>query len=346
MKPIIQAMDALCEQDLPFALATVISRHGSAPRSIGAKMLVRQDGGIAGTVGGGTLEAQVIQLAMRMIEERRAVTASFQFSGKDAATMDAICGGQVEVLVEWVDPRDRETVEIIRHLQSAISRHQKAWLVTIYHEESNSTSHALVEADGTILGALPDGTPAETITEARLPYHNQVGRHQVIIEPVNIAGTAYLFGAGHVSRSLAQFVKAVGFWTVILDDRKEYANDERFPEADEVIVLDSFSDVLGRISIDSNSFIVIVTRGHLNDLTVLAQVLKSNAGYIGMIGSRRKCELIFQELRNRGYEETEIRRVHAPIGLPINAETPEEIGISVVAEMIQARANLPGMAPR
>jgi len=340
MKQIVQAMENLCAKGEHFALATVITRNGSAPRSTGAKMLIKQDGGIIGTVGGGMLEAQVQELAEKMIRERRSIIQSFQFNGIDAATMDAICGGQVEVLVEWVNCEDPQTIKIIQGLQTAINQHQKAWLVTNLPAAKTGTMHAFIQQDGNVMGDLPQGLTLEAITETRLPGIVQLGQQLVMIEPIDISGSAFIFGAGHVSRSLAVFVKAVGFWTVVLDDRGEYANRERFPEVDQVIALESFTDSLANLQIDGDSFIVIVTRGHVNDLTVLAQALKTEAGYIGMIGSRRKCSLIFEELRRNGYREEDIQRVHAPIGLPISAETPEEIGISIVAEMIQERSKL------
>ncbi len=254
--------------------------------------------------------------------------------------MDAICGGQVEVLVEWVNCEDHQTINIIQGLQTAIKQHRKAWLVTNLPATKTGTMHAFVQQDGSVMGDLPKDLTVEAITETRLPGIVQLDQQLVMIEPIDISGSAFIFGAGHVSRSLAVFVKAVGFWTVVLDDRGEYANRERFPEVDQVIVLDSFTDCLAKLQIDGDSFIVIVTRGHVNDLTVLAQALRTEAGYIGMIGSRRKCALIFEELRRKGYREEDIQRVHAPIGLPISAETPEEIGISIVAEMIQVRSKL------
>lgn len=338
MKNIIQEMECLLSQRESFALATVITRQGSAPRSAGAKMLIKQNGVTIGTVGGGILEAQVKQLALEMLKKHQAAVKSYQFSGNDAATMDAICGGQVEVLVEWLNPEEPQTREIIQALQTAIHKHNKLWLVTTLPLADTTTTHALVDVNGSVVGTLTNGMSAEAVVEIRQPGLVELDRQQVMIEPINIEGTAYIFGAGHVSRSLAEFTRAVGFWTVVLDDRSEYANRERFPSVDELIILDSFSDVAGKIQIDRDSFIVIVTRGHLDDLTVLAQVLKSDAGYIGMIGSNRKCELTFQELRRLNFSETDIQRVHAPIGMPISAETPEEIGISIVAELIQFRS--------
>lgn len=240
--------------------------------------------------------------------------------------------------MEWLNPDDPQTSRIIQDLQTAIYNHHKIWLVTTLPCADTTTTHALINQDGNAIGTLPNGLSAEAVVDIHQPGLVELDPHKVMIEPINIEGTAYIFGAGHVSCCLAEFTKAVGFWTVVLDDRAEYANRERFPSVDELIVLDSFLDVLGKIQIDRDSFIVIVTRGHLDDLTVLAQVLKSEAGYIGMIGSRHKCELTFQELRRLNFSETDIQRVHAPIGKPINAETPEEIGISIVAELIQSRS--------
>jgi xanthine dehydrogenase accessory factor len=340
MEKIAQAMQELCAQDQSFALATIISRNGSAPRSAGAKMLVRMDGSIVGTVGGGSLEAKVQKLAQEMIFSRQATVCSFSFTGKDAATMDSICGGEVEILVEWLDGSDPQLSSIAQALNQALVHHSKAWLLTIFSAHIGSTEHALVQADDNLIGALPTGVTFETIRGVKTLEKIDLTEQTVLVEPAAVAGTAYIFGAGHVSRSLAEFVKAVGFWTVVIDDRAEFANCDRFPEADDILVPASFADIMQQLAVDPYSFLVIVTRGHLNDRLVLTQALKTNAGYIGMIGSRRKCELIYQELYKEGFTAQDIQRVHAPIGLPIQAETPEEIGISVVAEMIQARAKM------
>ncbi|GAP15938.1 xanthine and CO dehydrogenases maturation factor, XdhC/CoxF family [Longilinea arvoryzae] len=338
MNQIIEEMQKLSSSGEPFALATVIDRSGSAPRSAGARMLVRRDGGIVGTVGGGILEAQVQRLAARMIEEQAGVISSYQFNGKDAAEMDAICGGQVEVLVEGLNPTEPQTGLALQGLADAVGGHRKSWWLTVVNKGSASTTHTLVQADGTTIGTLPVGLAIEKILDIRQVAMIDLDQQQVLIEPNFPAETAYIFGAGHVARSLAGFTSAVGFRTVVLDDRADFANRERYPNADAVIVLESFADPFKGISIDRDSFIVIVTRGHQNDLIVLSRALKTDAGYIGMIGSKRKCALIFENLRQQGYKEEDIQRVHAPIGIQIAAETPEEIGISIVAEMIQARA--------
>lgn len=159
-----------------------------------------------------------------------------------------------------------------------------------------------------------------------------------LVEPSFVLGTVYLFGAGHVAQQVAPLARLVDFRTVVMDDRSEFANRQRFPDADEITVLQSFDGCLQGLDIDRESYIVIVTRGHLHDKVVLEQALRTDARYIGMIGSRVKRARIFGELKENGFNENDLARVHSPIGTNISAETPEEIGISIVGELIQARA--------
>ncbi|MGD9211980.1 MAG: XdhC family protein, partial [Desulfobacteraceae bacterium] len=162
----------------------------------------------------------------------------------------------------------------------------------------------------------------------------------LIIEPSARIKRVYLFGAGHVAQPTARFAAMVGFRVIVIDDRSNFANSERFPEAHDIRVIEDFEKVLSDLPINEDSFIVILTRGHFHDGTVLKQALKTNAGYIGMIGSRRKRDLIYDDLLNQGFSRDDFKRVHAPIGLSIGAETPEEIGMSIVAELIHKRAQL------
>ncbi|MBR2511990.1 MAG: XdhC family protein [Firmicutes bacterium] len=159
------------------------------------------------------------------------------------------------------------------------------------------------------------------------------------VEEYDTPTTAYIYGAGHVALALEPILRFVDFKTVVIDDRAEYANRERFPDAEDVIVLDSFEDSFKDIETDENSYIVIVTRGHMGDYDVLKQAIKKKRAYLGMIGSRKKDETLYQMLRDEyGVTDEEIYNIHAPIGLEIHSETPEEIAISIVGEMINARA--------
>jgi xanthine dehydrogenase accessory factor len=338
MQQIIREMSNQVSGSEPFVLATVVTRNGSAPRSAGAKMLVRADGSITGSVGGGKLEAQVLELAAEVMKNHAAAVNEFHFTGKDASTMDMICGGRVEVLVEWLDARAPAITKLVQALQGLADSHQKGWLITRLPGGAETERHAVVSAEQVLTGDLPYGLDLKSVQAARLPAMMKSGQQDCLIEPVYISGTVYIFGAGHVSRSLAEFTHAVGFWTVVVDDRPEFANRQRFLCADKIIVPRNFAAALDGIVIDADSYIIIVTRGHLHDQIVLAQALKTPAGYIGMIGSRRKCDLIFQDLLKSGYTSEDIRRVYAPIGLPIEAETPEEIGVSITAELIKVRA--------
>ena len=159
---------------------------------------------------------------------------------------------------------------------------------------------------------------------------------EVLLEPIFSEPTVYIFGAGHVSQQLAPLAKRVHFKVVVIDDREMFANRERFPEADEVIVSE-FERCFDQLNIDESSYIVIVTRGHLYDGFVLEQAVKTNARYIGMIGSKKKIQTLYQNLMKKGIPKETLDRVHAPIGLDINSETPEEIAVSIVAELIKVR---------
>ncbi len=152
--------------------------------------------------------------------------------------------------------------------------------------------------------------------------------------------TAFIFGAGHVGKEIAAVTKYVGFATVVLDDRPEFANRERFPDADRIVVLKDFLTAFKEIETGPDSYVIIVTRGHTADYDVLKQALERESCYIGMIGSRKKIAAIYELLRRDGFSNSELEKVHAPIGLPIGAETPKEIAISVAAELIQVKAEL------
>lgn len=158
------------------------------------------------------------------------------------------------------------------------------------------------------------------------------------IEDFDVNATAYIFGAGHVGLALEPILRYVNFTTKVIDDRPDFANRERFPDADEVIVIDSFLDAYPGIETDENSYIVIVTRGHAGDYDVLKQTLRRTTAYIGMIGSRHKVAELYRMLKEEGFSQEEIDRVYSPIGTNIYAETPEEIAISVAGEMIMVRA--------
>lgn len=164
------------------------------------------------------------------------------------------------------------------------------------------------------------------------------GNPEGFLEEFEARSTVLIFGGGHVGQALEPILRYVGFSTTVADDREEYANMNRFPDANCIKVLRSFDDAFEGLETDENSYIVIVTRGHSFDYTVLRQSLKKKTAYIGMIGSKSKVADTFKKLREDGFSQEELDRVYSPIGLSICAETPEEIAVSVAAEMIKVRA--------
>jgi xanthine dehydrogenase accessory factor len=238
------------------ALATIVQVRGSIPSFESAKLLVREDGSMVGTIGGGCVEAEVWNAAREVIATEKPKHMHFSL-GQDAAYDNGlICGGQLDVFVEPVVPQ-----------------------------------------------------PA-----------------------------AYVFGAGHISKSLSKIANMAGFRTVVIDDREMFANRERFPEADEVHA-GEYEEVFPKLAINETSYIVIVTRGHRDDMRVLKWAVSTNARYISMIGSKRKVINVIRELEKEGLPASAFERIYAPMGFDIGAITPEEIAVSVVAEMIAMRRN-------
>lgn len=329
-----------------FVLATILSVEGSSPRHVGTRFIVRQDGVIVGTIGGGLFEADVRRLAMTVLEQGISHRVYFSFRGTDAESKDMICGGSAEVLLEYVDGEDSLREEIFKRLLSMTVDRKPGWLFTyaaMPRGGQGDVKHLLIDDSRSRLGGFSgDQVAVAAMPETRLLKPMQVlnlpgWEHPVFLECVRPTGTVYIFGAGHVGECVAHLAAYVNFVVVVLDDRPEFASRERIPDADETIVA-PFANVFEKLGIDEDSYIVIVTRGHAHDWTVLDQALRTNAGYIGMIGSRRKTQLVYEALLKTGFSREDLQRVHAPIGLPIGGETPQEIAVSIVAEMIQARS--------
>jgi xanthine dehydrogenase accessory factor len=352
-RKLFREMVRLLQSGESIAVATIFDNVGSAPRTNGAKMLVRADGSISGSIGGGRLEADAIRLALETLSARQTVIQRFDLTSKDAAGMDMICGGTGEVLIDFVDAADENRRRVYEAAADVYERGEKAWLVTILDKSPGGSAlrrqQCLVKPDKTLIGKIdcdPNIMEKLIAGPAKISIHAEVLDNQrFLVEPLRPAGTVYIFGAGHVSQRIAPLSMSVGFKTVVLDDRAEYANRQRFSEPAEVMVIDSFRK-LPELAIDESSYLVIVTRGHLFDKIVLEQLLRSNAAYIGMIGSRGKRDIIFEELVKQGYGREELARVYAPIGTSIGAETPEELAVSIVGELIKVRAEREGLSKK
>lgn len=345
MVKLYQDILRLLEQGESFVLATILANYGSTPRTAGSKMLVRRDGSIIGTIGGGQVEAKVIELAPEIMQTKKALVREYNLNRDIAGQMDMICGGHLKVLLDYMSAEDANLREIYHALSKAVAARQKAVLISPVPDGEAAAAAGrlcLVVDGGRKVGtffAQPEEL-AELLQAAnsRYPQVVTVGGRSFLVEQISNNGTVYIFGAGHVSLQVARLAKTVDFVTVVLDDRAEFASKERFPFADRVEVLSAFDQELAELGVDEDSYVVIVTRGHAHDKTVLARALCSKACYIGMIGSKSKRDTIYKALINEGYDSNLIAQVHSPIGLSISAETPEEIAVSIVAELIKARA--------
>ena len=335
----------MLDQGQHLVMATVLSQTGSTPRTAGTRMIILPDGEILGTVGGGIIEAKVILTAREIFGIHDAVTRTFDMTSEITDNMDMICGGQMEILIEPCVP-DEDTLQVLASLLHELAQRHKSVLVTELLASSAETCkvrRALIRNDGSVVGTavIPDSLKTEidtAMTRGLTPVLREIDTSRFFIEPHAAATTVYLFGAGHVSLQVAILAKNVHFQTVVLDDRHEFANHSRFVTADDVKVLPTFEQAVEGLEIDEDAYMVILTHGHSHDKTVLGQVLGTPAGYIGMIGSTRKRDAIYKALQNEGVSAGDLERVHCPIGLPIKAQTPEEIAVSIVAELIHARA--------
>jgi xanthine dehydrogenase accessory factor len=345
MENLYEMMVSLLERGENFAVATLFDKTGSAPRSDGAKMVVRTDGSIAGTIGGGRLEAEAIGLAKEMIGARKTAVHSFDLTSKDAAGSDMICGGVGEILIDFIDAGDANNLKVYAEAADIVKRGKRGWLITILGKSAEdggvSRQQCLVKPDRSLVGEVTcDPYLLEKLIAgpAKITLHSEIFDDQrFLVEPLREGGTVYIFGAGHVSQKIAPLSESVGFKTIVMDDRADFANRERFPEPVEARVVETFKK-LPELDIDENSYLIIVTRGHLFDKHVLEQVLRSGAAYVGMIGSRNKRELIYEEMVSHGFTREELSRVYCPIGTAIGAETPEELAVSIVGELIKVRA--------
>jgi xanthine dehydrogenase accessory factor len=237
------------------ALATIVHTNGSIPSFESSRMLVREDGSILGTIGGGCVEADVWAAARQVMASETPKKLVFQLNNEATYDNGLICGGTVEIFVEPILP-----------------------------------------------------------------------------QPV-----LYLFGAGHIATAVAKAAHAVGFGVGVIDDRETFANTLRFPMAQELFT--SYDEAFLRLQPGPSSYLVIVTRGHKDDMRVLAWAVRTQARYVGMIGSKRKVLSVYKALEKEGYRMQEFERVYAPMGLDIGALSPEEIAVSIVSELVAIRRN-------
>jgi xanthine dehydrogenase accessory factor len=346
------------ERGQKFALATVINVRGSTPREVGAKMIVRDDGQF-GTIGGGCGEAEVFRKARLLLDEGRgARLTEIDLTGDFDQQQIGTCGGIMDVFVDiWMPASDLETVH---QLADAAERNRPAALLTLVHgvdlgsvgaksivdtatEEGRLISALEIprRAMGQLVARTRDGMPAliEISDNGGVNPVTRVDgeRPRLFLDPISGAQRLVIAGAGHIAQPLAALGSTLGFHVTVIDDRASFANRERFPNADQIVVR-TFAAAIEALTLDRHCYLVSVTRGHSFDEEVLRTALQHSRGaFIGMIGSRRRVKATLERIAESGVSQELLDQVHAPLGMDIAAETPEEIAVSIIAEIVRER---------
>jgi xanthine dehydrogenase accessory factor len=317
------------------SLVTVVEKTGAAPREKGAKMFVGADGAILGTVGGGSVEAFACDEALKLRGRNEPVLMPYVMAGKNVEDEGMLCGGDVMLLFEPVPARHRELYEKVSLFEK---KGRKGIVMTRYR--GGPYGKALLDEQGNHTGDGGNMVPAEGL-DVLMGRRGPFLWGDFVVEPIEPTANLIIFGGGHVSLFLSRTAKMVHFNVTVVDDREDFANADRFPEADSIVV-GGFGPVFGRLQFTEETYVVIVTRGHRYDALVLEECMKRPGRYIGMIGSSRKVAMVRDHLRGKGFSAVDLDKVYAPIGLDIHSETPEEIAVSIAAQLIQVRGEVHG----
>ena len=325
MRQMLQVMKArlLAGEDL--VMVTVTASSGATPRGAGARMLVGKSGRICGTIGGGAVEYRSEQIALTVLQEKSSRGHDFTLTRDDVQNLGMICGGACNVFFHYLSAGDPDILALADEAEARFVRGADAWLVSDLG--NGGRLYLAGKGDSALLPYL-----------TRQPHRVQVGGHELYIEQIVTAGRVYVFGGGHVAQELVPVLAHVGFRCVVMDDRSEFADPALFPTAEQVILGD-FRRLSDFVTIGSEDYVCVMTRGHSGDTVVQAQVLKCRPCYCGVIGSRHKAAGVRKVLKEEyGLTEEELNGVTTPIGISIQAETPAEIAISIAAQLIAHRA--------
>ena len=330
----------LLETSGDLAVMTIITRKGSTPRLPGTRMLVTRDGRRFGTVGGGFCEADAVRAAEECLASKK--SCILQYSSVPGSTLpsDIICGGSLEILVEYLpaDPYHLRLIGDFVQLQGL--RQTPVMIVPLPGDSESNRVRCFIGPDGLVRGISP-GIHHPQVLEAALemkrPGVFQAGEVQFLIEPGPLKSRLVICGAGYIAAETAPLASHLGFEVSVLDDRDDLLNADVYRGTGRVPVT-SYESCLQALPVDAATGILIVTRSHAFDLQVLRQALRTPAGYIGMIGSRHKWKTLSSRLLEEGLGEDDLKRVHCPVGLEIGADSPEEIAVSIAAELIGYRA--------
>ncbi len=345
MKKIYKKIPELIETSQVGAYCTVVETKGSTPQKPGSKLLILPDLRNIGTLGGGCVEAEARRQAIGLMQGGVPRLLEFQLDSDYGWDDGLICGGNMKIFIDL--PKTTDEAEMFTRIQQLNARKIPLVCATVVKSEEGRVDVGMkmvFATNGERIGTLGDAalettvhSKIDSILEKNRPVLFQLNQtHSVFLEPLQPRPTLLIAGAGHVGQALCHLGNWLDFDITIVDDRADFASSERLPEADEIIIGD-IAEELRKYPINYLTYVVIVTRGHQHDESALHSVVESDARYIGLIGSRRKIKLIFDDLAEMGISTENLQRVYAPIGLDINSKTVPEIAVSIAAQLIQIR---------
>lgn len=327
MKDIFESLHCELREHRDTVLVVIIEEEGSSPRGTGSMMLVGENGRIAGTIGGGAVEKCSEEEAEKLLAQRTSNLHEYRLHQNDKEDIGMVCGGDVKVLFQFISAGEEPWLPLVEDVLARLQYRQPGWLLL---RMDGGQSVLLDEKRVCVTGVCPQET-AETVPQG-------MALHQGFFSmPLPVGKRAILFGGGHIALELAPLLQRVGFRIVVFDDRPEFSSRERFPMAEQTICGD-YEDIETYLTLQADDYIVVITEGHRHDFAVERQVLAHPLAYIGAIGSRTKTAAVNQRLLDCGFQDADLKRLHAPIGTKIKAVTPAEIAVSITGEMILVRA--------
>jgi len=350
-KDIVMGLKKAFDQDLAMVMITITNVLGSTPRKPGAKMLVLADGTTIGTIGGGCGEAEARREAFNVLSSHSSKLHCLNMTADMAQEEGMVCGGIMELFLDYLEKED----------MSCLENYHDPIIVTVIEapEERLLGKKMFIKNNGDIIGDLR----LEELTRVALesakaklrscqplivsldaefkPCNTSVTKatYRCLVEPPTTIVQLLILGAGHIALPLATMAKMLGYEVTVVDDRPSFANTVRFSTADTVIC-NNFEQAIDGITINPQTFVVIITRGHRYDKVCLQKVIHQPAAYIGMIGSRKRVKALIAELEEEGVPSELLKKLYSPIGLKIGAETPEEIAVSILGELIKVQRTL------
>ncbi len=342
MRDVLPDIDRWRARDDPIALATVIQTWGSAPRGVGAKMALTPDGQIAGSVSGGCVEGAVFETGAQVLKTGRPQLLHFGVADETAWEVGLACGGSIEVFVKPLD-----TV-LYNALRAELAEERLAATVTVVHGPAHLLGREiLLREDGSVVGALENSLDEQAIAAARAAMVEGQPQRRTLpdaaAEPVELfvdvllpSPTLIAVGGVHIAIALAAIAKTLGYRTIVVDPRRAFGSEARFPHVDRLI--QAWPDeALAQITLTRSTAVAMLTHDPKLDDPALKIVLPSPAFYVGALGSRKTQEQRRRRLLAAGLSEAQLARLHGPIGIDIGAKTPEEIALAVMGQIVAAR---------